>query len=140
VRAPQRGGAEDELEAVGQEHRHERPRRDVGEALDRGAVDGQPLGLAGLEADGDLVRAQLVLRAQHEPAHRRAEPQHLALVGRPARAARAREVHALEQVRLAGAVAARDHRQPRAEPQLRLLVGAEVAQLQPRGVHGGARR
>ena len=42
----------------------------------------------------------------------------------PARARRAGEVQRLQQVRLAGAVAAGDHRQPRPGPQLRRLVAS----------------
>jgi hypothetical protein len=51
VRAAQRRRAEHQLEAVGQEDRHERARRRVGQPLDRRAVDLQALRLARLEPD-----------------------------------------------------------------------------------------
>ena len=114
VRAAQRRRAGHELEPVGQEDGDERPARDVGEPLDRRAVHAQPLRLARLEADAQLVPLAGVLAAELQPRQRRAEAHALALVRGPARAARAGEVDRLQQVRLAGAVAAGDHRQARA--------------------------
>jgi hypothetical protein len=136
VGTAQRRGTEHELEPVRQEHRDQRPRGGVGQPLHGRAVDAQPLRLAGLEADADLVAATVVLRLEHQPRERRAEADDLALVGGAAGAARAGEVDPLEQVGLAGAVAPGDDGQPRPRAQLRLLVGAEVAQLEPGDPHG----
>ena len=55
------------LEAVGEEHRHQRPRAGVRESLDGCAVDAQVLRLAGLEADRHLREADrhLVAKSRH---------------------------------------------------------------------------
>src|SRR5215212_7108649 len=119
----------DELEAVGQEDPDERASGGIKQPLDRHAVDAQLLAGAGLEADADDVRvALLVARVNLHPHERGAEPHHLAIVGGAARPPDAAEVEALEEVRLAGAVAPRHHRETRAERDLRPLVAAEVAQ------------
>ena len=72
VRAAQRRRAEHELEPVGQEDRDQRPRVESVSALDRRAVDRQPLRLARLEADAELVAAERVLAAQLQPRRARA--------------------------------------------------------------------
>ena len=67
VGPPQRRRAQHQLEAVGQEDGDERPRGGVRQAVDGGAVDLQPLGLARLEADRDPVRLAVALRVELEP-------------------------------------------------------------------------
>ena len=70
------------------------------------AVDAHPLGLARLEADRQRVPAVRVVAVDLHARRARAEAHNLALVARPAGSAGATEVQGLEQVRLAGAVAA----------------------------------
>ena len=138
VGAPQRRGAEHEIEPVGEEDGDERTSARVGQLVDGGAVDLQPLRLARLETDGDPVRVAVTLGVELQPRDAGAEAHDLALVAGPARAAGAGEVDRLEQVRLARPVGARDHGQPRAQPHLRRLVGAEVANGEAGDPHDGA--
>ena len=109
--------------------------RRVDEALDRGAVHPQSLGLAGHEADAELVRPVAVAPVDLDPGRGRSEAHDLALVARPARAAGAAEVERLEQVRLAGAVRTRDHGEALAQRRLRLFVAAEIAQADAEDAH-----
>jgi hypothetical protein len=67
------------------------------------------------------------------------EAHDLALVRRAAGPARAPEVQRLEQVRLAGAVGAVQHRQPGTERDVGRRVGAEVAHAQAGDEHGRGR-
>ncbi len=90
----------------------------------------------GSKPDGDPVRVAVALGVELQPRDAGAEAHDLALVAGPARAAGAGEVDRLEQVRLAGPVRARDHGQPRAQPHLRRLVGAEVADGEAGDPHG----
>ena len=92
-------------------------------------------GSPGLKPTRHLVAPERVLAHELEPRQLGAEAHDLALVRRPARAPGAGEVERLEQVRLAGAVAARDDREPRPQPHVRRLVGAEVAQAEVRRNH-----
>ena len=128
------GAPEHELEPVGQEHRDQRPRRARRSAARRAR---RRRAAASPRRAGSRPRARaaavVVLAPQLQPRHAARRSARLALVGGPARAAGAGEVERLEQVRLAGAVAAGDHGQPGPEPHLRRLVGAEVAQAEPGG-------
>ena len=101
------------------------------------AVDADPLRLARLEADAQLVRAVATLDLDLNPSRRLAEAHDLALVARAARAAGAAEVQRLEEVRLAGAVAAVDDGQPGAEGDVRARVGAEVPHPEARDTSHG---
>jgi hypothetical protein len=131
----QRRGAEDELEPVGQEDGDERAGARADQRLDRGTVRPQALGLAGLEADRHLVAAEPVLAEELGAGELGTEADDLTLVRGPARARRAGEVDRLQQVRLAGAVAAGDDGQARAQPDVRALVGAEVTEGQGADEH-----
>src|SRR3954451_21866374 len=76
-----------------------------------------------------------VLARELEPRQLRAEAHDVALVRRPARAPRAGEVERLQEVRLAGPVAARDDGEPGPQPHVRRRVGAEVAHAEGLGDH-----
>src|SRR6185436_19827013 len=82
------------------------------------------------EPDAERMTAVRVLGLELEPRQPRAEAHDLALVRGPARARGAGEVQRLEQVRLAGAIATRDHRQPRSGAELSRLVRAEIPQAE----------
>ena len=104
------------------------------------AVGLQALRVAGREADRQRVRAALgVAQVDLDARRRRVEAHDLALVGGPARAPGAAEVQRLEEVRLAGAVAAVDDRQARAELDVGALVATKVAQAQAGDEHAGRR-
>jgi len=135
VGAPQRGPAAHQLEALGQEDDDERPRPLGPEALDRRPVYAQALGLARLEAHLEQMSAVLSLDFSLSPAQLCTDPHQLTLVRGAAGARRQREVDALEQVGLAGAVRPEDDRQCRAEVRLGALVAAEVAKADPQGAH-----
>ena len=103
---------------------------DVEQPLDRRPVDAHRLRLPGREADRQLVQAVLALARENGASRAGAEAHHLALVAGAARAARAAEVQALEQVRLAGPVRAGHDRQPVADLDVGIAIAAEVAQAQ----------
>ena len=106
-----------------------RPRPAAVPTLRPGCSTGAPsafrrFGSPGLKPTEMSWRPELVLARQLQPRQLGAEAHHLALVGRPARAARAGEVDRLQQVRLAGAVTAGDDRQPRPQPHVRRFVAS----------------
>jgi hypothetical protein len=143
VRAAQRRRALDELEPVREEDADQRAVRGVEQALGRRAVDLEALGLAGLEADAQLVLAVAVVPMDlhaHHASGPGVEAHQLALVRRPARAPGAPEVQRLQEVRLARAVGPVHDREPLAQPDLGRGVAAEVPQAQARHDHGGLRR
>ncbi len=131
------GRAEHELEPVGQEDRDERSRRDVGQALDRRAVDGAgaspPRAGSRPRSRGRRARPPCAARAG-TPRRRSGRPRARSPSGTsdPCRRSRCASSRFVLPAPLRPAI----DRHARPEPQLRLLVGAEVAQLQARGVHG----
>ena len=84
MRAPQRRTAAHELEPLGQEDDHQRPRCPGAEALDGRAVDAQVLVLARLEADLEQVQPVFSLYLSFSPSDLGGDPHELALVRRPA--------------------------------------------------------
>ena len=134
VGAAQRGRAFDQLQAIGQEHAHERPEGDVQDALHAGAVGAHALrrlGRAGgrAEADGELVGLVFVEQLDRDARGVGSEAHQLALVAGSGRAAGAAVVDGLEQVALARSVGPVDDAQGAAEGGLRARVAAKVAHL-----------
>ena len=89
----------DQLEPVWHEHADKWTLGGVEQPLDGGAVYPIPLRLAGLEPHRQLVRSVVGLAADRHARGVGAEPDHLALVRRPRRAAHRSEVDGLEQIR-----------------------------------------
>jgi len=86
------------------------------------------LGPARSKADRQLVPAGVVLGGDGHPCGGGAEPNDVALVGGPARSARAAKIHGLEKIRLARSVWTPHDRQARAKVDASLAVSAEITQ------------
>ena len=93
-----------------------------------GAVPPDPLRLACGDPDLRLDRDRAAAAGDPRESLLRATADDLAVLTRPEREPLRREVHRLEQVRLAGAVPARDQDEPCLELELEARIRAHVAE------------
>jgi hypothetical protein len=130
VGSPDSGGALHELEPIRGEDAHEWASVEFGRAIEARAVRLDDLRRGALEGDLEPVFEGPVGHGRGDPRDRRVEANQLAVVRGPKRPADTCDVQGLQEIGLAGADRAFEHRHAVVEHELLALVVTEVPDAQ----------